>query len=303
VWWVFMSTNVVDRLRGAYRGFMYSALFSALGLILEVVVFLLWGSIILFTDIIYWTVDTVLEIFGFVAIYYAIRVGRRFPWGVLVLEGAVMLLSITMAIGIYMVSFASYMVTEYTAGSVTTNNVLSASGTILGGLFTLLAFIVQKKNYEKFELEVLKIDYTHALIDLIAAIVSTAGIIAVYFTRSSNIEILFVFISMTFIIHSLIEIMRDVVKTITGTNIDHELSIKLYKKLIGEYSNIVVDDVVARKIGSFYTVEAKIGVEPNTKISTVHRLRKKIIKSIIEESGLIYHVEVRIYPIQARKRK
>lgn len=298
-----MSTNVVDRLRGAYRGFMYSALFSALGLILEVVVFLLWGSIILFTDIIYWTVDTVLEIFGFVAIYYAIRVGRRFPWGVLVLEGAVMLLSITMAIGIYMVSFASYMVTEYTAGSVTTNNVLSASGTILGGLFTLLAFIVQKKNYEKFELEVLKIDYTHALIDLIAAIVSTAGIIAVYFTRSSNIEILFVFISMTFIIHSLIEIMRDVVKTITGTNIDHELSIKLYKKLIGEYSNIVVDDVVARKIGSFYTVEAKIGVEPNTKISTVHRLRKKIIKSIIEESGLIYHVEVRIYPIQARKRK
>jgi len=298
-----MSTNVVDRLRGAYRGFMYSALFSALGLILEVVVFLLWGSIILFTDIIHWTVDTVLEIFGFVAIYYAIRVGRRFPWGVLVLEGAVMLLSITMAIGIYMVSFASYMVTEYTAGSVTTNNVLSASGTILGGLFTLLAFIVQKKNYEKFELEVLKIDYTHALIDLIAAIVSTAGIIAVYFTRSSNIEILFVFISMTFIIHSLIEIMRDVVKTITGTNIDHELSIKLYKKLIGEYSNIVVDDVVARKIGSFYTVEAKIGVEPNTKISTVHRLRKKIIKSIIEESGLIYHVEVRIYPIPARRRK
>ena len=50
-------------------------------------------------------------------------------------------------------------------------------------------------------------------------------------------------------------------------------------------------------------MEAKIGVEPNTKISTVHRLRKKIIKSIIEESGLIYHVEVRIYPIPARKRK
>lgn len=298
-----MSTSVVDRLKGAYRGFMYSALFSALGLILEVVVFLLWGSIILFTDIIHWIVDTVLEIFGFVAIYYAIRVGRRFPWGVLVLEGAVMLLSITMAIGIYMVSFASYMMTEYTAGSVTTNNILSVSGTILGGVFTLLAFIVQKKNYEKFELEVLKIDYTHALVDLIAAIVSTAGIIAVYFTRSSNMEILFVFISMTFIIHSLIEIMSDVVKTITGTNIDHELSIKLYKKLVGEYSNIEVDDVVARKIGSFYTVEVKIGVEPNTKISTVHRLRKKIIKSILEESGLIYHVEVRIYPIPIRRRK
>ncbi|MEM1831410.1 MAG: cation transporter [Desulfurococcaceae archaeon] len=298
-----MAINVVNKLKGAHKGFMYSALFSAMGLTLEILVFIVWGSIILFTDIVHWIVDTVLEFFGFVAIYYAIRVGRRFPWGVLVLEGAVMLLSITMAIGIYMVSFASYMVTEHKAGTVTTTNIFSAIGTVFGGVFTLLAFIVQKRNYEKYELEVLRVDYTHALIDLIASAVSTIGIVTVYLTRNSNIELLFVFISMTFIVHSLIEIMRDVIKTITGTNIDHELSIKLYKKIMEKYTDLSVDDVIARKIGSFYTVEVKIGVNPETKISTVHKLRKRIIKSILEESRLIYHVEVKIYPVSNKKRR
>lgn len=295
-------SNVISRLRGAHRGFMYSALFSGIGLILEIVVFILWGSIILFTDIIHWIVDTVLELFGFIALYYAIRIGRKFPWGVLVLEGALMLFSVTLAVGIYLFSFASYMVTEYKAGTVTTTSILSATGTIIGGLFTMLAFIVQKRNYEKFKLEVLRIDYTHALIDLAASAVSTIGIIATNLTRSSNIEIFFVLMSTTFIVHSLIEILRDVVKTISGTNIDHELSIKLYRRIVDENPDLVVNEVIARKIGSFYTVEAKIGVKPDTKILKVHILRKKIVRTILEFSELIYHVEVRIYPVSIKKK-
>lgn len=298
-----MAVNVVNKLKGARKGFMYSALFSTMGLTFEIIIFIVWGSIILFTDIVHWIVDTVLEFFGFIAIYYAIRVGRKFPWGALVLEGAIMLLSITIAIGVYLISFTSYMVTEYKAGTVTTTNVSSAIGTVLGGIFTLLAFVVQKRNYEKYELEVLRVDYTHALIDLIASAVSTLGIVTVYLTRNSNVELLFVFVSMTFIVHSLVEIMRDVIRTITGTNIDHELSIKLYRKIMEKNTDLNVEDVVARKIGSFYTVEAKISVNPDTKISTVHRLRKRIIKSILEESRLIYHVEVKIFPMTNKKRK
>lgn len=298
-----MDMGIVYKLQGARRGFTYSVLLSASGLLFELLVFALWGSIILLTDILHWAVDTVLEVFALVAVYYALRVGRKFPWGVLVLEGAIMLLSIIVALGVYVFSFIGYIVTEYSAGSVTTTSLLPALGTVAGAVFTLVAFVVQKKNYEEYGLQVLKVDYTHALIDLVASFVSTAGIVAAYYTRSTNVEVMFVFVSMMFIIHSLVEILRDVVKTVTGSNIDHELSMKLYKKLLDELHDVVVNDVVARRIGSFYAVEAKIQVKPDTKISTVHRLRRKIVKKIHEESDLIYHVDVKVYPMPRRERR
>lgn len=296
-----MNSSIKVKLRGAFRGFTYSALFSATGLALEILVFLLWGSIILLTDIVHWVVDTVLEVFAMLAIYYAIRLGKRFPWGVLVLEGAVMLLSVTIALGIYVFMIANYIMVEYSAGVVTTNSLLPAIGTALGGLLTLLAFIVQRRNYANYGLEVLRVDYTHALVDFVASALSTVGIAVVYYTRSTNAEVLFVFISMMFVMHSLVEILKDVVKTITGANVDHELSMRIYKRLLEEYEDVEVSSVIARKIGSFYCVEAKIGVKPSTNILAVHRLRGRVIRSIQSESDLVYHVDVKVYPLIASR--
>lgn len=130
-----------------------------------------------------------------------------------------------------------------------------------------------------------------------ASIASTAGIIAVFFTRNSNVEVLFVIISTMFIVHSLLEMLRDVMRTITGSNVDHSLSIRLYKKLSNIHPRLHVEDVVARRIGSFYIVEAKIGLNPSEKMSTIYRLRKKIIDSVLEESDLVYHVDVKFFPL------
>lgn len=298
-----MELRITNRLKGAYRGFTYSLLFSSTGLILELLVLALWSSIILLTDIIHWVVDTFLEAFALVSIYYAYRIGKRFPWGVLVIEGVVMLLSITIALSIYFVTFLGYIATNYQARSVTTTSAYAAIGTLIGMLFTLIAFLVQKRNYEKYRLEVIKVDYRHALIDIVASTTSTIGILAVYYTRSPDLEVLFVFIAMMFVVHSLVEMLRDVFKTTTGANIDHELSMKIYKKLAECNPHIYVKDVKARKIGSFYTVEAKIGVNADEKLKLVHRIRKKIMKYIQEESDLIYHIDVKVYPMFQRKVK
>lgn len=300
-----MRDIVETKLTGAYKGFVYSALFSLVGLIVELVVFSLYGSIILLTDIVHWAIDTIVEFFGLLALYYAIRIGKRFPWSVMVLESQAMLLSITLALGIYIVSFASYLTTNYSQNTATTTSLVPAVATILGGVFTALTLVIQRRNYEKYKLEILKVDYTHALLDMIAAGAATIGVILVYYTQSSSLELLFVVISSMFIIHSLLEILKDIVKTITGTNIDHALSIKIYKKLINEYDNLQVEDVVARRIGSFYIVEAKIGVDPRERIGDIYRLRKKIISSIFEESSLIYHIDIKIFPLKqlARKKK
>jgi divalent metal cation (Fe/Co/Zn/Cd) transporter len=106
-----------------------------------------------------------------------------------------------------------------------------------------------------------------------------------------------------FIIHSLLEILRDIVKTITGSNIDYELSNRLLKKLVNELKGVYVEDIIARKIGSFYIVEARIGVDPYEKLVAIHKLRNKIVNTVIKESDLIYHVDVKFYPLKTKYRR
>lgn len=292
-----MRAVIIEKLLGAYRGFVYSAALSVVGLLLQAVFYLGFGSIILLTDIVHWLIDSMVEIFGLVAIYYAIRIGRRFPWGLLGIESATILLSLAIALGIYLVSVANYLLGEYSTGSVTTLSIYPAIATAIGGLLTFSTMVVQRANYKKYSLQVLKVDYIHALIDTVASIASTIGIVVVFFTKNSNIEVFFVIISSMFIVHSLLEMLRDVIRTITGSNIDHSLSIRLYKKLSNLNPRLHVEDVIARRIGSFYIVETKIGLNPSEKMSTIYRLRKKIIDSVLEESDLVYHVDVKFFPL------
>jgi len=294
---------IVNRLKGAYRGFMVSTMLSLAGLSVDVLVYALYGSIILFTDLVHWAVDTAVELFGFVALYYAVKVGRRFPWSIVVLESAVMLATIVVALGVYLVFFTSYITTAYQAGEVTTTSLVSIVATVLGGILTFLALATQRRNYLKYGLEVLRVDYTHALIDIVAAAIATVGIALVYYTGDASLELLFVVISSMFIIHSLSEILRDILKTITGENIDHELSAKLLKKLINEFRRVDIEDVTARKIGSFYIVEVRARVNPKERLESLHRLRARITRLILEESTLVYHVDVRFFPAWSRRKR
>ena len=298
-----MRSVIASKLTGAYRGFVYSALFSLLGLLIESLFFIYYGGIILLTDIVHWAVDTLVEVFGLIALYYAVRFGRRFPWSILVLESAAMLLSIIMALGIYIFFFGSYITSEFAMGEPTTRSPIPALATTIGGLLTGLTLVIQVKNYRLYELEVLRVDYTHALIDLIAAFSATIGILLVYTTRSQSLELLFTLITTMFIVHSLLEILRDIVKTITGSNIDYELSNRLLKKLVNELKGVYIEDIIARKIGSFYIVEARIGVDPYEKLVAIHKLRNRIVNTVINESDLIYHVDVKFYPLKTKYRR
>jgi len=293
--------GIVYRLRGAYRGFMVSATLSVIGLFVDLGVYLAYGSVILLTDLVHWAIDAAVEVFGLLALYYAVRVGRRFPWSVLALESAVMLVSIVVALGVYVVSFASYFTESYMTGQVTTTSLAPVAATLLGGVFTLIAMVIQRRNYEEYGLEVLRADYMHALVDLVAAFAVTVGIVLVYHTGSEKLELFFVLVSSMFIVHSLLEILRDVVRTITGENVDYELSARLLKRLVNEQKGFRVEDVVARRIGSFYIVEVKVRVDPREKLETLHRLRGRIARSVLEESSMIYHVDVRFYPDRARR--
>jgi divalent metal cation (Fe/Co/Zn/Cd) transporter len=52
----------------------------------------------------------------------------------------------------------------------------------------------------------------------------------------------------------------------------------------------------ARKLGSFYVVSVELAVEPDTTVLELHRLRKRVIKTIAGISELIYHIDVKFNP-------
>ena len=55
--------------------------------------------------------------------------------------------------------------------------------------------------------------------------------------------------------------------------------------------------VEARKIGPFYVVNVDVFLDPEMPIYKAHAVKRKIIRLARRESALIYHVDVRVFPI------
>ena len=73
------------RLEGAFRALLISFLLSLAGTVVDAVVFSVSGGLILMTDLLHWVVDTILEGVLLLVLHLASRIGRRFPWSLLML--------------------------------------------------------------------------------------------------------------------------------------------------------------------------------------------------------------------------
>lgn len=82
---------------------------------------------------------------------------------------------------------------------------------------------VQKRNYGKYGTELLRFDPTHALLDFAATVMATAGIVLTTYTGSYVVELAFTLVLLFFVVHSVIEVMRDNLMAILGTNRDVKL--------------------------------------------------------------------------------
>jgi len=108
---------------------------------------------------------------------------------------------------------------------------------------------------------------------------------------------------MFFVVHSLIEVFKDTVKTLTGANIDYELRARVRELIMDGFREVEVENVDARKIGSFYVISVKLLVDPDTTMREIHELRKQIVRNITQLSELVYHVDVKFYPKPVAKTK
>jgi len=289
------------RLQYAKKGFMISVLLSLVGTLVEVIIVSIAPSIILLTDLLHWTVDTTLEAIFLLVVYLAGKVGKRFPWSTVIIEGVTVILAMIVILGLYGFFFIDYLSSVLETGSVSTSSLVPLTATTIGGVITLTMYIVQRRNYERYKVELLKVDSTHALIDFVASLLASLGIVLTFTTRSYTVELLFTFISMFFVVHSLIEVFKDTVKTLTGANIDYELRARVRELIMDGFREVEIENVDARKIGSFYVISVKLLVDPDTTMREIHGLRKQIVRNITQLSELVYHVDVKFYPKPAAK--
>jgi len=232
-----LSFGLSKRLVEARKAFITSASLSLAGVVIEGLALTGFSSIILITDFFHWTLDTIVEFMMLFSIYYASRVGKKFPWSILIIE-----FSTSLIVMIVLLAFYGWVMLDYVNNLVATYEVSTTDPwisliTVAGGFITFTAFLIQRRNFKKYGLEILRIDYTHALMDTLSSFFATVGIVATALTRSHSLEIFFTIILLVFIIHSVLELFKDSFKVLSGSNVDAELTsritLSLEKELFG----------------------------------------------------------------------
>ncbi len=298
-------SSITYRLRKAYRVMIIIVALSVIGILVEFLFAYLSSSMILYTDTVHWIIDTVLEIFILFSLYFAARIYRKFSWGALYLESIsmfIVVLAIFMVYGYLFIDYVNlFVLSSSNSVRVTSTNPYLSLVTTFGGILTLISLYIQQRSYRILKLDIIKMDYRHAILDTISSIIATIGLYLTSITNSVVIEFITMISIMFFIFHSIINYFRDSILTLIGTNVDPELRYKLYKS-ISSINYIDVKDINIRKIGSFYIVRIIVLISPNTTIADAHRLRRKIISLCRGISELIYHVDVIFYPKRKLKR-
>ncbi|MEM1698593.1 MAG: cation transporter [Sulfolobales archaeon] len=291
------------RLKGAFRALSISLTVSLFGVVVDLIAFLATGSIILVTDLLHWVVDTLLEAVLLVVVFLASRLSRRFPWSLVVIEALAVSLGTLAILLVYGYYFMNYLVFVSEKASVSYSGYSASLATVFGGVLTFYLYRIQKKNFERYRIELLKFDTTHALIDFIAAVIATVGIVLTTLTGSYTLELVFTLILLLFVVHSLFEVVRDNLKTVLGVNRDLKLEKEVWSALrYVETPKTRVKDLSARRFGSLSVVEVHLEVEPNITVLELHRIRKRIINIVRDISDVIYHVDVTFYPSSMRRK-
>jgi len=288
--------STVYRFKRTFKIFAFTFIVSIAGFIVELSIQVIAPSIILLTDILHWSIDLTLEAVFILVVYLASRISKRFYWSAIILEEVIIILAIIIVFTIYGLFFIDYLSNVAVAGRVSTTDMFSTIGTIAGFIDTLIVYLILRRGYHMYRLEILNIEKTHSLIDLVASTMSTLGIVFTVYTRSLAIELLFTFITMLFVAHSLIEILVDITLTLTGRNVDHALKAEILSILTQRFQDVEFKNVDVRKTGSIYIISVDILVDPDKTIREVHKLRSLITRQVQSLTPHLSHVDVRFYP-------
>lgn len=290
--------SLMSRYKETYKVLRIVVILSFVGIAFELIFAYISSSIIIYTDVVHWVVDTALEIISMTTFYIISKVYKRIRWNVFALESLMILIVILTVFSFYIILLINTInfYTE-TLFEPTTSNPFLALVTTTGGILTFLIYIIERRAYLKLKTEVLKVDMTHAIADMIIAAATSLGIILTTLTKNYIIELTVVLLVLFAAIQTLINLVKDSLKSILGFEVDSHLKIMLMSRLSRlDRDKVRIGDVELKKMGTFYVAKIEVYLDPNVTIGEAHKLRKIINIICREVSELIYHVDVIFYP-------
>lgn len=300
--------SIVRRLKAAHKALFAVFMLSVIGLATEMIFAYLYGSMILLADVFHWLVDALLELTLVVSIYLASKTYRRFSWSFLYFESALAIIITVTVMVVYFYSFIGFVRGVIgREAEVTTKNPLLALVTGFGGLVTLVSYSHLRKAYSALRLEVLRAESWHALIDVVAAFAATGGVAATALTGDLAVELAAILVITAFALHSVAEVLEDVIKSLLGVGADPQIKYEIMRKLEG-LEKAWLRNLELRKVGSFYIARVEMYLDPKTTILEAHKLRRRVIALCREACDMIYHIDVSFYPrlgdyVRTRKRR
>lgn len=274
---------------------------SCVGTALDLVVWLLAPSLILFTDLYHWVADTVLEALVLVSLVLAARLSRRFPWALVTIEASLVMVATMALLALYFVMFKDYVLSAFGSEAYDAPPMWSVLAPVAGTLLTLVGYVVSYRAFRRTGLEILRVEYAHAAIDLAGGVAAVVGIALSSHYARPEYELVFTFLLMFFVFHTMLRVLEDNLRALAGKNVDAGMKERILRVLQRDLRNAVVKDVDARRYGSFYVIMVDILVPPSTSITRAHTLRKRVQRTVYGVSHLIYHVDVRFFPLRRAK--
>ena len=282
----------------ASKSMAYSFLLDLAGVTTDLIFVVFYNNIILYTDFIHWVMDSLLELTLLVGIYLASRVSRRYPLGVVFVESTLGLILALSILGVYFYNLYSYLNGVLNGSKGPGVNAYTSIATGVGIAITLTSYFNLRSSYGRQGVELLRYESTHALMDSVASVAATVGILVSSITGSAALEILFTLILTVFIIHSVQGILQDSFRIITGETLDYKASLLIMNNIqdLVSRSGGAIKGVEARRLSSFYVVNIDVFLDPETTLREAYKLRRKIVKRVAGLSDTFYHVDVRFYP-------
>ncbi|MEM1645066.1 MAG: cation transporter [Ignisphaera sp.] len=292
--------DVVHRYRQTYKVLRTIVVISILGIVVELIFAHLSSSIIIYTDVIHWVVDTFLELISMITFYVISKVYRKIKWNIFALEALLVLVLSLIIFGFYILTLIE-TVKSYTESlfAPTTTNPFLALVTLFGGVLTIIMYVIEHRAYRKLKTEILKVDMTHAMVDLSVAIIASIGIVLTVYTNNFIVELVVVLFVLFAALQTLVELCKEAMKSVLGFEADPSLKVLLTSRL-SEFNRegVKIGEVELRKMGTFYVAKVIVYLDPKITIGEAHKLRKFINIVSREVSDLIHHVDVVFYPMK-----
>jgi divalent metal cation (Fe/Co/Zn/Cd) transporter len=213
------------------------------------------------------------------------RKSRRFSYGIYNLESIAVLF--TSLIILYLAIDLLINTIYYNKNNESLQTPLLAVSIIWISVIVTLIILIFETRYSWISL--VKVDIIHSKFDIFTEIISSIAVMS----SSYFINLITTLIILTLLFFDIFREIREAFLAIIGAPYNSPIKYKMIKELTNKGLNVM--DIKLKRLGSFDSVKAIIGMNPQIPISEAYKIRK-LVKRTLTKFENVALVEVDIIP-------